>query len=543
MNQRSFKLLIIFLICLLILPSVSWSINRQIFSVNFRDTSLRDVVFSLTEITGKGFIFETSDLRINWILNDVDTNQLLKGFEKALGLLGYGLIYFQEGFYQISKLDAVGSDIGREGFGVFRPQWIESEDAASGLQIIFGKRVVLKALKNMVVASGESDVIRELVGVFHNLDQPFTGDFEKIPVVNVPVKQAAEALKDLAVFRQKEMEGNGNAGSGGAGGIFPDYWQKSILIRGSLQQRMVARGVISLLDKVGDRIERVVRFHTLSAKDAVVILDGMTDGVTVRVFGDKGLVVFGPSVEVGRVMALLARIDGATVQVRVSAVIASLSESQFHELGLSLKGSGPLVNLALNGGGYPNLDNVGPGLLIDLIKGDLSGVIHAQDDDSRGEVLSSPILTVLNGQTASINVGQNVPFLGEAVTDEKGRESRSIKRQDVGVSLQITPTVEENGDFVHLDMKQEVSSIAAESVGAVDLITEIQKIESIVRVANGETILLGGVRSQENGHFFERVPLLGWIPIVGQIFTYEKQTKANRYLVIALRPEIITGAK
>jgi general secretion pathway protein D len=234
---------------------------------------------------------------------------------------------------------------------------------------------------------------------------------------------------------------------------------------------------------------------------------------------------------------MIAELDGSSVQVRVECVIASLTDQEFEELGIRLSSVTGNVSANLNSAGLASLLTPGPGLLVDIVSGTFSGSLVAVETKSRGEVLSSPVVSALSGHPARIVVGQNVPFIDKQTKTQSGESEYSVTRQDVGVSLSITPKVE--GDFIYLTVAQEVSNIDPSKTTAVDLVTEKKQIESTVKLADGESIFLGGVKSSEKGSTREYVPILGWIPLVGEIFTYRKTTENSRNLVISLRPTII----
>ena len=90
----------------------------------------------------------------------------------------------------------------------------------------------------------------------------------------------------------------------------------------------------------------------------------------------------------------------------------------------------------------------GPGLLVDIISGANSISVAARDQRQKGTIISSPTLMALSGQSARIVVGQNVPFIDRKTRTDSGESEFFVVRQDIGVSLSITPKVE--GDFVFL---------------------------------------------------------------------------------------------
>jgi general secretion pathway protein D len=122
-----------------------------------------------------------------------------------------------------------------------------------------------------------------------------------------------------------------------------------------------------------------------------------------------------------------------------------------------------------------------------------------------------------------IKVGQEVPFLtGQYTntqttggTNQPTNPFQTIERKDVGLQLTVTPHINE-GDSVRLDIKQEVSSLAPTTTGAVDLVTNRRLITTSVVVRNGTMLVLGGLTSDEVKESVSKVPALGDIPVLGQ---------------------------
>ena len=150
-------------------------------------------------------------------------------------------------------------------------------------------------------------------------------------------------------------------------------------------------------------------------------------------------------------------------------------------------------------------------------------------------------MTVLDGKSAKILVGQNIPLITRRETSTSDNEDSTdgveVQRVDVGLTLEVSPSIE--GDFVRLKIIQEVSSIAPEDVGAVDVTTNVRRIETSVLVPSGDTTYLGGVREEETGETVWKVPLIGYIPMVGELFTSRSESRKSSNLVISLKPVIL----
>jgi general secretion pathway protein D len=151
----------------------------------------------------------------------------------------------------------------------------------------------------------------------------------------------------------------------------------------------------------------------------------------------------------------------------------------------------------------------------------------------------------MDNESASINVGQEVPFLsgsfvseGSATTsDGRINPFQTIQREEIGIKLEVTPHINE-GDTIMLAIDQEVSSLAP-VVGAVDLVTNKRTISTRVMVPDGAMLVLGGLISDDLNESIERVPGLSRLPLLGELFTYRSSNQVKRNLMVFIRPQIL----
>ncbi|MFK7731611.1 MAG: type II secretion system secretin GspD [Pseudomonadales bacterium] len=167
-------------------------------------------------------------------------------------------------------------------------------------------------------------------------------------------------------------------------------------------------------------------------------------------------------------------------------------------------------------------------------------IINALEEDTEANILSTPSLLTLDNSPASISVGQNVPFLTGSFTNASGdgvnNPFQTIERENVGISLNVTPSINE-GDSVILEIEQEVSSLTG--TVASDIITNERSVSATVLAKDGEIIVLGGLIKDEVQETMRKVPLLGDIPLLGRLFrsTGTSVNKTNLYVFI--KPTII----
>ena len=279
---------------------------------------------------------------------------------------------------------------------------------------------------------------------------------------------------------------------------------------------------------------------------------------------NNALVLSGPNEQIQRLGQVISQLDIRRAQVHVEAVIVELGDETARELGVQWlfgKKKFPIAGTGFGSNNAPSALKVAAsiatgatgdaagalsgakGLLAGLghisRKGDsLAVLINALQADSNSNVLSTPSLMVLDNEEASILVGNNIPVVTGSVTgDNNSNPFTTVKREDVGVKLRVTPQINE-ADTIRLNIYQEVSALAP-SAGARDVITTKREIKTTIQVNDGDTIILGGLTSEELNEVVNKVPLLGDIPLLGKLFTSRDVSKKKRHLAVFLKPSVI----
>ena len=114
----------------------------------------------------------------------------------------------------------------------------------------------------------------------------------------------------------------------------------------------------------------------------------------------------------------------------------------------------------------------------------------------------------------------------------------TIQREDVGLSLTVTPHINEGGQIV-VDIAQEVSSIDATTVSAVDVVTNKRTLSTSVMIPDNSILVLGGLMEDSVQETIRKVPLLGDIPLVKNLFRTKKRSRVKRNLMIFIHPQIL----
>lgn len=272
----------------------------------------------------------------------------------------------------------------------------------------------------------------------------------------------------------------------------------------------------------------------------------------------NAIVLRGDPAAVEQMVALIDQLDSRRPQVLIEAAIVEITGSAGEQLGIqfgfgdagtdlgvaatSFSNAGVSLGSVLSVLGVPVGGLIGQGLTLGgSINDDFSILLQALATSSKANLLSTPSLTTLDNEEAEIVVGQNVPFrTGSFTIDGNSTDPfTTIQREDVGITLRVAPRINE-GDVVRLSVAQEVSSLVNAAVtGAADLITNRRSIETTVLADNGETIVLGGLISDDQTAAESKVPLLGDIPVAGRLFRSDTVSRTKRTLFVFLRPTIL----
>lgn len=172
-------------------------------------------------------------------------------------------------------------------------------------------------------------------------------------------------------------------------------------------------------------------------------------------------------------------------------------------------------------------------------------LVEAAAADGTVRVISAPSLLAVSGQQALINVGSEVPILTQTIsgsTDavDPTRISSSIDYRLTGVTLQVTPSINDRGE-VELQLSQEVSDVEDPAPGATIQSPSFpqRKLETNVVVRSGDTAVLGGIRIERDSDQSTKIPLLGDIPLVGIAFQGTNKRREQTELVILVTPTVV----
>ena len=369
---------------------------------------------------------------------------------------------------------------------------------------------------NAVVVSGPADTLEVVAKVVKDLDS-MTDEERSIFVY--PLKNAqADNLKTVlnALFEQmqqiNDQTTSGSTGRGGRGG-------------------QTTRGFLGTAG--GNTSASASSSGSLS--DAVYVDADMDT---------NSLLIMTSSKNYEKIRQIIDDLDKPVPQVLIKVLLAEITTSNDVDLGTEFS----VLNMRNNGGQTETSTTFPPtptegGLMTQTIAGDLDLTIRALQKIGKLNVLSRPYILTSNNQTAKITVGQKVPFITDTRTTETGQTINTIQYEEIGIILEVTPNINPDG-LVILDIKPEISTTTADTVPISETLNAVvfatRSSQSRVAVKDGQTIVIGGLMQDKDTKSVSKVPLIGDIPLIGELFKRTRTEKEKTELLIFLTPQVAT---
>jgi general secretion pathway protein D len=270
------------------------------------------------------------------------------------------------------------------------------------------------------------------------------------------------------------------------------------------------------------------------------------DGIRVVADEDNNaLLIYATGKEYRKIKPALAQLDIAATQVIIEASIIEVTLTDELKFGLEWSFNGGL------GGGYEGIGNIGTlpttiasmasGLSYSVVNGagQIKAVLSALASKDLLNVISSPSVMVLDNQTASIRVGDQVPIREGSTINDSGVEKFSISYRDTGVSLSVTPSVNAGG-MVTMDIEQTVTDVGPiDTLGTGDRTFLEREIISRVAVRSSEAVVLGGLIRENKSSGSSGVPFLHELPLIGGLFGTKAVSGTRTELLVVITPRVI----
>lgn len=447
------------------------------------------------------------------------------------------------------------------------------------------------APSNAIIISDVRSNINRILEVIDRMDQSAVRTTEVIKLRYAVAEDVVQMLQTL----EKKNKGEG-ADADEEVTLVADKRTNSVVVTADELNGQRIRDLVSYLDTPLEQSGnvKVIYLEYANAKEIAEVLTRVMQNITrldesgdrkrstnsnSTIEADEGtnaLIITADADEMAALESVIVRLDIRRAQVLVEAIIVEMELSEGQELGLQWLfaddsgafGSNISTSTAQQSrnaaiaGSILGEDGASEDINVSTLAGTLSQVpgttlgwgvvdsklsmaviLNALETQGNANILSTPSLLTLDNEEAYITVGQNVPFVTGSYSNTGGANTvqnpfQTIERENVGITLKVTPQVNE-GDSVVLDIVQEVSSISQQLLSAADVITNERKIETKVLASDGDVVVLGGLVKDDVQNSQQGVPILQDIPLLGRLFRNDVVSVSKSNLLVFIRPTIV----
>lgn len=565
----------------------STSIMAAGITLNLERADIKTLITAVSEVTGKNFII---DPRVKGKVTVVsgkpmESDELYQVFLSILDVHGFAAVSSGSVIRiipnamakQAGAPIASGGDPGKGDEIVTRLIELKHVSAAELVPLLRPLipqqgHLAAHPSSNMLVVTDRAQNVSRLIKIIQRIDKVSESEIEVIQL------QHAAAAEVVRIVSQLAGGASGKETVGTRMKMVPDERSNAVLLSGEPSERLRFRTLISHLDtpyeSSGD--VQVVYLHYAKAKDLATILQSVSDS-TARMSGSKesvtqskaviqadettnALVISAPPNVMKSLKKVISNLDIRRAQVLIEVVIVEVTADKSGKLGIQWQTNPYETDGVVGGTALPIKDQqtlgnfksattgaitMLPGMNLGyVVGGTMRMLLTALNSDGNANILSMPTLVTLDNKEATITVGENVPFVtGQYTSDSSTPDNpfQTIERKDVGILLKVKPQINE-GDAILLELKQEVSSVDATTSGS-NLRTKKREIETSVLVNDGDMLVLGGLMEDTSSQSVNKVPMLGDIPMVGNLFKSRQANKKKTNLMVFIKPTILRNAE
>lgn len=573
-------------------------------TLNLKDADIRALISTVSKFTGKNFIIDPRvKAKVTVIsANTLTPEAVYEVFLSVLQVHGYAAVSTGSVIKIVPEVNAKQGPLPLAGkkdtypddeliTKIIRLDHVPASQLVPILRPLVPQQGHLAAYNptNTLIITDHAGNIQRLLKIISGVDRPDSDELEIIPLKHASASELVRILNSLNT-------GAAVKDATSTVKLAADDRTNSILVTGDRASRLKTRATISYLDtplEDGGGNTHVIYLKYAKAENLAKILTGLKEQGAKAASVAKGkaaavkvttgsvisqnaiiqadeetnaLIITADPNTVKNLKAVIRQLDIRRAQVLIEAIIAEITTSNDKELGVGLAVDGTQRTDGALPVGVSNFAGVGD-LLVSAIGGttptslpaglslgigdeNSSGVrygalLRALQTDQNTNILSTPNIVTLDNEEAELIVGQNLPFVTGSFTGagstDPANPFQTIERQDVGLTLKVTPQINE-GDTVKLVLEQETSSVipGTEELG---IATRKRSIKTSVLVDDGGILILGGLIQEDVTDTKSKVPLLGDIPIIGFLFRSESTTKSKQNLMVFLRPSILRDHK
>lgn len=553
------------------------------YSASFQNTDIREFINTVSQALNKTVIIQPAVSGTVTVRSyqQLDEEQYYQFFLNVLDVYGFSVIEMDNNVLKVVPAVFAGSNAAidegmTQGGDMLATRVVaiknmpahelvpalEKSNAASGMLISSFES------SNSLLLTGKSSVINRLLDIIKRIDRRGDSHIDVYPLQHASAGELIRLAEEMLNDSRKSARPGAMALQ-----MVADERTNSILIMGEPDSRRLAKDLFQKLDLeyTAQGKTKVIYLKYAQAAGLVEVLTGMSanmenngqsasstaspallKGTSIKADEQtNSLIITTQPGMMSELESVIAKLDIRRAQVLVEAVIVELQDAEGLNLGVqwfNKNGGGtnfPSNNASaigiLEGGSLTGAVKNVTGLGVGFGHNNWSALLSAIKSNTNNDILATPSIVTLDNIEAVFSVGQEVPVLTGSQTTNSDNIFNTVERKNVGIKLKVKPQINQ-GDSVFLKIEQEVSSVAESSTtGSAELgaTFNTRTLNNSVLVGSGETVVVGGLLDTTQSDVMQKVPLLGDIPFIGQLFSSTSKKTIKRNLILFIRPTII----
>ena len=509
--------LLLFLFVALIAALSHGAAKSDKISLNFDDVDLPIFLKTMSEITGKSFVFTE---KVRGKVSFVSTKEIPadKVYDVVLSILkaqGWSAVQQENNVVQIFPTQEALKTSGKIFYGTERVaenadtvvtqiiplQFSNASEVTNLVRPIFTSDLLITAypVTNVVIVSGSPPAINLVLSMVAFLDTQIPTKQSDIHIYNLENSDAETIAKTLSALASS----------------IPVQAEKQI-------QQKPPGGETSFFSE---------RFRVVASKET------------------NSIIIISAPQDYDKILEVVRELDVKREQVLVEALIIEITLNDDRSIGFDWRalvdtGHGVDAVAQSNTGLIQESILTGglAGLTVGLLNGTIPSVyaiLNANRENTNFKILSTPQLVTVDNNEATISIGEQIPFLTSSRVDENNNVIQTFDYKDIGIDLKLTPHVNKNG-YITMEIKQQIKKIVEGTTALQNPSVYKREITSRVTVKDERTIVLGGLIRDDTTTIEKKVPILGDIPLLGLLFKKKSKQTTRTNLMIFITPHIVT---
>ncbi|MBC7332181.1 MAG: type II secretion system secretin GspD [Synergistetes bacterium] len=541
-------------------------------TLDFKDIDLEVFIKFVAELTGKNIIVSPAVRGKVTVISPkpVPIKNVYDVFLSILRLNGFTAVKSGE-FIKIIPIKEVRAELGKfvEGKVKVEPgdelvtqliplNYVDAKLAAEMVKVLlspFG-RLGIYPPTNTIVVSDSASVVSRVVRALEVIDSP--EEERKLEVYKLKYAGANSLAKKLLnIIKEDKSQARFALNTAM---VIADERTNSLILLGSQAQLERIKEILPELDspaEAGSNLFNVYRLKNAKAEDVAKTLESIVKATTGKGADPQDTIIVSPSKETNSLiimasperyrmlLPLIQELDKPRKQVLIKALIAEVNLTRLEHRGIDWSTIGGIVESGVLYGASISMGEGGiPSEAISLAEersatGIVYAIVNLLKKYNALNILSMPTLLCTENEEASLQVGQVIPQLKSAAssTENPTAINKIYEYKDTGIILKVTPHIS-GEETLRLDIKQVIEDVISPITSETPVTTK-REINTSTVVKSGQTIMLGGLIQNSTKRVERRTPILGYIPLIGELFKTKITQREKVNLIIFLTPYII----